>query len=142
MPGGFVCSASLKAKLAPTEVRDTILGGKPIRKLFSKEQRAFFAAHAPEGVELDELSVLGPIFVLKLKWSPPGLRASARRRALALPGRLADPRALDEVRRRPRRSRSRPRRAPSSRAGRRSLGEQQTKTKTALEFFAKELSGG
>lgn len=41
LPGGFVCSASFKAKLPPTAVRDTILGGKPLRKLFSKEQRAF-----------------------------------------------------------------------------------------------------
>ncbi len=70
MPGGFVCSASFKAKLPATAVRETILGGKPLRKLFSKEQRGFFAANAPEGIELDELSVLGPIFVLKLKWSP------------------------------------------------------------------------
>ena len=70
LPGGFVCSASFKAKLPPTAVRDTILGGKPLRKLFSKEQREFFAANAPEGIELDDLSVMGPIFVLKLKWSP------------------------------------------------------------------------
>ena len=70
LPGGFVCSAALKQKLSATEVRTTLLGGKPLRKLFSKEQREFFVANAPEGVELDELSVLGPIFVLKLKWSP------------------------------------------------------------------------
>ena len=31
--------------------------------------RAFFAKHAPEGLELDELSILGPIFVLKLRVS-------------------------------------------------------------------------
>ena len=40
------------------------------RKLFSKEQRAFYAEHAPDGLELDDLSVLGPIFVLKLKFAP------------------------------------------------------------------------
>ena len=43
-----------------------------MRKLFSKEQRAFFAEHAPEGIELDDLSLLGPIFVLKLKYAPQG----------------------------------------------------------------------
>ena len=42
-------------------------GRKRIRKLFTKEQRDFFTAHAPEGVSLDDLAVLGPIFVLKLK---------------------------------------------------------------------------
>jgi hypothetical protein len=36
----------------------------PLRKLFSKEQRSFFADHAPEGVELDDLRILGPVFVL------------------------------------------------------------------------------
>ena len=39
-----------------------------MRKLFSKEQRAFFAAHAPEGVELDALAMLGPITAIKLKY--------------------------------------------------------------------------
>jgi hypothetical protein len=96
LPGGFVCSASFKAKLPPTAVRDTILGGKPLRKLFSKEQREFFGANAPEGIELDDLSVMGPIFVLKLKWS----RASSGDRSSLSSGstrRLTDPRALDEV---------------------------------------------
>ena len=62
---------------------------KPLRKLFSKEQRAFFAAHAPDGLALDDLSILGPIFVLKLKFVAGGLRPQARRRAVALPGQLA-----------------------------------------------------
>jgi hypothetical protein len=81
MPGGFVCSGSMKRALplpdakggkATMSVRDTLLGGHSIRKLFSKEQRALYAAHAPEGIELDDLSVLGPLFVLKLKFAPKG----------------------------------------------------------------------
>src|SRR5262249_36499568 len=65
LPGGFVCSATMKGTLRPTDVRRANRGDLPIRKLFSKEQRAFYAEHAPEGVALDELSILGPIFVLK-----------------------------------------------------------------------------
>ena len=72
MPGGYVCSASFKGGLAHDRRAGPVLGGKPLRKLFSKEQRAFFAAHAPEGIEIDDLSVLGPIFVLKLKFAPEG----------------------------------------------------------------------
>jgi hypothetical protein len=80
MPGGFVCSGSMKRSLAPDakggkttmNVRDTLQGVHPIRKLFSKEQRALYAEHAPEGIALDDLSVLGPIFVLKLKFAPKG----------------------------------------------------------------------
>jgi hypothetical protein len=72
MPGGFVCSGSMKRTLPAPAVRPTILEGRPIRKLFSKEQRALFAAHAPDGMTLDDLTPLGPIFVLKLRWSPAG----------------------------------------------------------------------
>ena len=43
---------------------------RPIRKLFSKQQRAFYDAHAPAGIALDDLSILGPIFVLKTKFTP------------------------------------------------------------------------
>ena len=63
MPGGFVCSASLKRTLGTTDVRQCAKQERKLRKLFSKEQRAFFAEHAPEGIELDDLSILGPINV-------------------------------------------------------------------------------
>ena len=98
MPGGFVCSASLKAARGNDEVLAVASGERPLRKLFSKEQRKFFSAHAPEGLELDELTLLGPIFVLKLKFRPAELRPQARCRALELPRQLAHPRALDQVR--------------------------------------------
>lgn len=70
MPGGFVCSGSLKGALGVTDVRRTVAGERPLRKLFSKEQRNFFAAHAPQGIGLDDLAILGPIFVLKLRFTP------------------------------------------------------------------------
>jgi hypothetical protein len=70
IPGAFVCSGSLSAGLRNGAVWETLRGERPIRKLFSKEQRAFFDAHAPAGITLDDLSILGPIFVLKLKWAP------------------------------------------------------------------------
>jgi hypothetical protein len=49
-----------------------VLPRKPswAKKFRPTEQREFFTANAPAGIELDELSVMGPIFVLKLKWSP------------------------------------------------------------------------
>jgi hypothetical protein len=43
-----------------------------LRKLLSKEQRAFFARHAPNGLALEDLSLLGPVFVLMLKFEPEG----------------------------------------------------------------------
>jgi hypothetical protein len=73
MPGKYVCSASFKGQAKAGAVKETVSGGQPLRKLFSKSQRAFFAEHAPEGVELDDLSVLGPVIALKLKVLPAGL---------------------------------------------------------------------
>jgi hypothetical protein len=67
LPGGFVCSGTMKATLGADAVRGSVLGDRPLRKLFSKEQRALYAHHAPDGIALDHLRVLGPVFVLKLK---------------------------------------------------------------------------
>src|SRR4029450_1271374 len=70
MPGGFVCSGTLKGTPKPGDVKRAVAGELPIKKLYSKEQRAYYAQHAPEGVALDDLTVLGPIFVLKLRFTP------------------------------------------------------------------------
>ena len=72
MPGGFVCSASFKGVAETGRVKEVAAGQRRLSKLFSKEQRTFYAAHAPAGVELDDLALLGPIFVLKLKFAPGG----------------------------------------------------------------------
>lgn len=138
MPGGFVCSASLKG-VPPLDVRKGVSGKRPLRKLFTKEQRALFAEHAPAGLELDGLSVLGPIFVLKLRSVPKGLDRKLvaelwlypdDTRILELSTKCAPPEAFDV--------------AAEARAflagkGVDLLGEQQTKTRTALEFFSREL---
>jgi hypothetical protein len=140
MPGGYVCSASYKRKLATPEVKDVVAGTRPIRRLFSKAQRAFYEAHAPAGIELDDLTVLGPVNVLKLKATPQGYP----RRLVAelwiypdfsrilelstkcLPG--EGMRTAMEARR------------FLSKHGVNLTGEQQTKTRTALEFFTQQLS--
>jgi len=71
-PGGYVCSGSFKGIPRKASVHDACHGDAALRRLFSKEQRAFYAEHAPEGIAIDDLTVLGPIFVLKLKGTPPG----------------------------------------------------------------------
>ncbi|HTE70221.1 MAG TPA: adenylate cyclase [Actinomycetes bacterium] len=139
MPGGYVCSASFKGTLGTTDVKEVAAGKRAIRKLYSKEQRAFFTAHAPDGVGLDELSVLGPITVLKLKFSPEGYgrRLVAElwfypdgSRILELSTKCAPNQALQVAAET---------RAFLSSQGVDLLGEQQTKTKTALEYFSRNL---
>jgi len=138
-PGGFVCSGSMKGVPGSASVRDTILGGKSIRKLFTKEQRELFAAHAPEGIALDDLAVLGPIFVLKLKAVPHGFNRKMvgemwlypdGTRILELSTKCLPQEAFNV--------------AAETRAFLSSKGvnlgsEQQTKTRTALEYFADNL---
>lgn len=140
LPGGFVCSGSLKRPLRATAVRSTLAGERPIRKLFSKEQRAFYVAHAPEGIGLDDLTVLGPIFVLKGRIEPKelGRRVVAEMwiypdgsRVLELSTRCATNEAFQV--------------AAESRAflidhGVDLSGEQQTKTRKALRHFAKHAA--
>jgi hypothetical protein len=70
MPGGYVCSASFKGDCSSQEVLDVTAGTLPLRKIFSKEQRAFYDAHAPAGLTMDKLVVLGPTFLLKGKYQP------------------------------------------------------------------------
>jgi hypothetical protein len=139
MPGGHVCSASMKG-VPETAVQDVARGAEPLRELFSKEQRAFFAAHAPEGIGFEDLELLGPIFVLKIKAAPPGY---ARKmvvelwlypdgtRILELSTKCAPAEAFQV--------------AAESRAflAERDIeigGPQTTKTRKALEFFSKQLS--
>jgi hypothetical protein len=139
MPGGYVCSASLKGALGTTDVKAVATGDRPIRKLYSKEQRAFFTTHAPEGVGLDDLSILGPITVFKLKFSPEGYgrRLVAElwfypdgSRILELSTKCAPPETFQVVAET---------RAFLAGRGVNLSGEQQTKTKTALEYFSRNL---
>jgi hypothetical protein len=142
IPGGFVCSGRLKCEADSDATRQVLLGEKSLRKLYTKEQRSLFKAHAPDGIELDDLSALGPIFVLKLKWQP---RDFARKmvaemwlypdgaRIFELSTKCLPSEAFDV--------------AAEARVylaghGIDLSGEQQTKTRTALEFFSSELAAG
>src|SRR5262249_28298442 len=56
MPGGYVCSGSMKNAVPSADVLAATSGRRPVHKLFSKEQRAFYVAHAPAGLEIDQLA--------------------------------------------------------------------------------------
>src|SRR2546423_6607589 len=47
MPGGFVCSGTMKRALDATAVKAAVSGKQAPRKLFSKEPREFLSAHGP-----------------------------------------------------------------------------------------------
>ena len=137
MPGKFVCSASLKGKSDPDDVMRAISGKRDIEALFSKEQRAFFESNAPKGVSMNELAALGPILTLKQKFLVKALQRELvaelwfypdHTRILELSTKC-DPdetfQAMAEVK------------SYLSEKGVDLDSKQRTKTKTALDYFAK-----
>ena len=136
MPGGHVCSGSLKRAVGNAEVREVVHGDRALSSLFSEEQAAFLADYAPDGPALDDLSVLGPILVLKLKFVPEGFerRLGAElwmypdnSRVLELSAKCEPGEAFQAVAEA---------RAFLSSRGVDLSGEQETKTFKALEYFA------
>jgi hypothetical protein len=139
LPGGFVCSGTLKGTLSAADAKAGFAGDLPVRKLFSKEQRRYYADHAPEGLTLDDLTPLGPIFILKLRLTPSELRDRLvcelwlypdGSRILEISTRCATGEAFQAAAEL---------RAFLARRGVDMTGEQQTKTRKALSYFAETL---
>ncbi len=140
LPGGYVCSGSFREEHKGSRVKEALSGSQPLSSMFSKEQREFYATHAPEGVDLDKLTPLGPILVLKLKFSPTGYD----RRLVAELWNYPDGSRILELS-----TKAVPDEALNVGLETRSFltsrgvdlsGVQQTKTRTALELFSRELA--
>lgn len=136
MPGGFVCSGSIKGTTTASEVWEVIQGEAKIGSLFNKAQKDFFNQHAPDGLRMRDLHTLGPITLLKLKFSPKDLN----RRVVAEMWFYPDGSRILELS-----TKAAPSEAFQAAAEARAYlsdhgvdltAEQQTKTKTALKFFA------
>ncbi len=141
LPGLFgVCSASLKGRISGANIRAAVRGEIPLRKLFSKDQRAFYKDHAPADLELEDLQVLGPTFILKSVFQA----TSSLRRFVAELWLYPDGSRILELS-----TKCLPTEAFQVAAEARGYlgahgievgaGTQQTKTKTALEYFSAHL---
>ncbi|MGH7495813.1 MAG: hypothetical protein ACREOO_25935 [bacterium] len=134
-----VCSASLTVRQKRDEIEEVAKGERPIQKLFSTEQRSFLREFLPQPVAFEQLKPLGPIQVLRWKtkheefpyelaseeWRLPNgedlLEVSIKIKPdEATEARQAFERHLREL-------------------GLDPAGAQETKTRTALEYFAKQL---
>lgn len=142
MPGGFVCSGSMKDTTTAAAVRAVARGQAKIGSLFTKAQKDFYRQHAPGGLRMRDLSVLGPLTLLKLKFSPKTLGRAMVAELWMYP----DGSRILELS-----TKSAPGSAFQVAAEARSYlaergidltAEQQTKTKTALQYFASQLSAG
>ena len=116
------------------------LGKRPLSKLYSKEQRALYAAHAPAGSSWTT-SRSSARSVLKLKFAPEGFGRKLVAELAAL-GQLHDPRAVDEMRTSEALQVAAESKAFLMGKGINLTGEQETKTKKALQYFSKQLQAG
>jgi len=141
MPGGFVCSGRLKCPADNAAIWDVITGKRAIRKLFTKRQRALYEQYAPAGIALDDLAVLGPLFIVKMKFAPVGMPTKLvaelwlypdGSRVFELSTKCAAPDAFTLAART---------RAFMSEHGVDLSGQQQAKTSKALRYFSTHLDG-
>jgi hypothetical protein len=142
MRGGFVCSGSMKGRSTGKRVRALVGGKAPMEKVFSKDQRAFYSQNAPDGITLNSLASLGPTFVLRSWFMADELGRKVVSEFWLYPdgSRILElstkclPKEASQVA-------AEFRRYLSTR-GIQAGGEQQTKTKKALEFYRAELQAG
>jgi len=146
LPGGYVCSASYKGRTTGKDIWKAIGDKGKLSDIFSKGQRAFYKEHAPDGLDMNSLVPLGPTFLLKAQFlahtakkkSAPSRVIVAEvwlypdgSRMLELSTKAAPADALKAARetRDYLEAHGVPLNAP-----------QETKTKTALQFYAKQLA--
>ena len=73
-PEGFTCSCSLTAEVSDKKVKGLLSAdGARLGELFTEQQRAVVLDRLPDGVDLKDLVVLGPLTLLKAKFAPAGL---------------------------------------------------------------------
>ena len=128
---------------APT-IREAVRGEMPLRKLFTKDQRAFYKEHAPAGLSSTTCRSLGPTFILKSAFQAPSRRSPRSSRSS---GSTRTASRILELS-----TKCLPNEAFQVAAEARGYlgahgievgaGTQQTKTKTALEFFSAHLREG
>ncbi len=87
MPGGFVCSASFKGLCSGQEVLDVSAGRLALRKIFSKEQRAYLRRARSGGHHDGQAGHPGPDLLAQGQAPAEELRPPHHARDVALSGR-------------------------------------------------------
>ena len=138
----LVCAATLTARQKRDEIDEVASGERPIRKLFSTDQKNFLAELSPRTIAFEQLNPLGPIRVLRWKTQHQGFRYELASEEWRLP----NGEDLLEVS-----IKAKPDEAAAARQafenhlrklGLDPAGAQETKTRTALEYFARILKPG
>jgi hypothetical protein len=146
LPGGYVCSASFKGRTTGQKIWKAVSEKGRLSKVFSKEQRAFYDSHAPDGLDMDSLLPLGPTFILKAQFAAQTAKkkSAPKRLIVAEVWLYPDGSRIMELS-----TKARPADAFTAAAEARDYleargvpvnGVQETKTKAALQFYARQLA--
>jgi hypothetical protein len=71
-PAGFTCSASLTSKVSDKKVKALMNGERALADVLDDTQCDLLAERMPASVQMTDLRVLGPVHLLKCKFSPQG----------------------------------------------------------------------
>ncbi len=137
-----VCSASLTVIQKRDEIDDVAKGKRPIDKLFSKDQERFLSDFYKGSVDFGKLRVLGPIRVLRWKSKHEGFPHELTTEEWRLPD--GDDLVEVSIKVPPGEARQAQKAFDKHlrELGLDPAGAQETKTRTALEYFAKTLRKG
>jgi hypothetical protein len=90
-PAGYTSSCSLTAKVADKKVKELINGDRDLVDVLDDAQRDLLADRLPATVDIDDLRVLGPVHLLKCKFSPEGFSRTMAAELWLLPsGRILE----------------------------------------------------
>jgi hypothetical protein len=137
---GYVISGSMKGDRKAGTVLQALAGERVLEKLFTKEQRAFFDEFGKDCPRWPDLTALGPVNVIKLKFAVPGLSEDMTIEQWQYPGQSPSVELS---------TKSAPRDAVQLAAqarkylrehGLTSTGQQEPKTRKALEFLAARMA--
>ena len=76
VPGGYACAATRRTTLDDVELKDALAGRRPIGKLYTKDQRTLLKRLTSDEFRSDNLLLLGPINVFRMRFAGLGFDRS------------------------------------------------------------------
>ncbi len=76
VPGGYTCAATRRRTLDDVELKDTLAGRRPVGKLYAKDQRTLLRRLTSDEFRFDNLLILGPINVFRMRFARAGFDRS------------------------------------------------------------------
>lgn len=76
VPGGYACATTRKTTLDDIDVKGALAGRRPVGQLFTRDQRTLLKRLTSDEFRFDDLLILGPIDVFRIRFAPAGFDRS------------------------------------------------------------------